>query len=325
MLSQVYVLKRNDIILKRIFANALTDSEIVDFSFKIKNMAAKEKAKEKGHFDFINYRVSYDMELESDSTFMFITGLMDDYFRSIRSALDTFKTEFLKLCSNNIKEIKLDSSKIKTLNNIIDKIHRELKPKISVVGFSGVGKTTIKNLIKLDEIPLQHIPTISGDIATIKIGKLFFNLFDFAGQDQFRYLWKGFIKASDSVLIITDSTPKNIEESRFFLELRDKEAPYARVAIIGNKQDLPNAMSAEDIQNAIGIKTYPMIANRKENREKMIHIIAEILDMNPESNPLIDPLFDEKQSIYAESLNGKKSPKILQDEGKVLTSKDSKE
>lgn len=325
MLSQVYVIKRNDIIFKRIFANALTNSEIVDFSYKIKNMAAKEKAKEKGHFDFINYRISYDMELNLDSIFMFITGLMDDYFRSIRTALDVFKTEFLKLIANNIKEIKLDSTKIKTLNNIIDKIHKDLRPKISLVGFSGVGKTTIKNLIKLDEIPLQHVPTIAGDIATIKIGNLFFNTFDFAGQDQYRYLWKGFIKESDAVLIITDSTPKSIEDSKFFLELRDKEAPYARVAIIGNKQDLPNAMSPETIQNVIGIKTYPMIANRKESREKMVRIIAEILDMDPESNPLLDPLFDEKQSKEVESFNDKKSPRNHQGEEQAVTPKNIKE
>ena len=127
-------------------------------------------------------------------------------------------------------------------------MHRNLKPKIALVGFAGVGKTTIKQLIKMDEIPLQHVPTITGEIATIKIGKLFFRLFDFAGQEQFKFLWKGFIKESDAVLVVTDSTLKNIEKSKFFLELKTKEVPHARAAIIGNKQDLSNALSVKEIE-----------------------------------------------------------------------------
>lgn len=295
MLRQVYIIKQDDIIYKRIFGNALTDPEIEDISFKIRNMARKAKEKETSHIDFFNYRVSYDVELELNLIFIFVTGLVDDYFRSIKTQLSNFKEDFLKLFADSIEKEMLDYSKIDILNAIIDKMHRNLKPKIAVVGFSGVGKTTIKKLLKLDEIPLQHIPTISGDIATIKIGKLFFSLFDFAGQDQFKYLWKGFIKGSDAVLIITDSTLKNIEKSRFFLELKEKEAYYARSAIIGNKQDLPNVMNVKEIEKLLGLKTYPMIANRIENRDKMIQIITEILDMNIESNPLLDDLVETKQ------------------------------
>ena len=70
----------------------------------------------------------------------------------------------------------LDSSVLSILDPIIDGIHRNLKPKISLIGYSGVGKTTITQLIKAKEIPLEHIPTITGEVATIKIGKLTFFL-----------------------------------------------------------------------------------------------------------------------------------------------------
>ncbi|GAH20676.1 unnamed protein product, partial [marine sediment metagenome] len=84
------------------------------------------------------------------------------------------------------------------------------------------------------EIPLQHVPTISGDIATIKIGKLFFRLFDFAGQEQFKFLWKNFIKESDAVLIITDSTIRNVEKSRYFSGLvfdRNTQLVIAKITL----------------------------------------------------------------------------------------------
>ena len=178
------------------------------------------------------------------------------------------------------------------LNSIIDGTHRNLRPKISLVGFSGVGKTTITQLIKAEEIPLEHIPTINGDVATIKIGKLTFPLWDFAGQEQFSLLWNRFIKGSDAVLLITNSTLENIEKSKFFLEFIKEEAPYAHSAIIGNKQDLPNALSVENIERITGVKTYSMVAIKPGNREKMMQIIADILDMSAEVSPLLKPIIE---------------------------------
>jgi len=184
---------------------------------------------------------------------------------------------------------------LEIINPVVDSIHRNLKPKISLVGFSGVGKTTITKLIKAEEIPLEHIPTITGDVATIKIGKLSFYLWDFAGQEQFSFLWNKFIKGSDAVLLITNSTLENIEKCKFFLELIKEEAPYAHSAVIGNKQDLPGAVGVERIEQILGVKTYSMIAIEPGNRKKMIQIIADILEMSAEISPLLKPLIERDE------------------------------
>ncbi len=301
-------MENENIIYKREFANALSDSEVREISSKIILMALRKMGKEIGHFDYFKYKVSYQMETDRKLLFLYITGLVDDYFRSIKGELENFKDLFIELFPQIADDHFLDPENIEKLNNYVEQVHRNLKPKISIIGFSGVGKTTIKQLIKLDEIPLEHIPTISGDIATIKIGKLFFNLFDFAGQDQFRYLWKSFIKGSDSILIVTDSTPQNIDQSKFFLELIEKEVPYARSAIIANKQDLSGAMTPEEIENILNLRTYPMIANRVENREKMIMIIADILDINVNSSNLLESAVDtEKMSLNIAKYLGRAS------------------
>ncbi|MFX1258055.1 MAG: ADP-ribosylation factor-like protein [Promethearchaeota archaeon] len=295
MLRQVFILNRDELIYQRIFANALDPEEVQNLRFKIKQKAMGELGKTIGYFDYYKFRVVYEVEMEFDIIFIFITGLMDDFFRLIRPIMISFKEKFLELFTEDFKKKKFDSEKIKDVDSIIDLLHSEIKPKISVVGFSGVGKTTIKNLIKKGEVPLHHVPTISGDIASIKIDNLEFSLFDFAGQEQFKYLWKGFIKGSNAVLVITDSTPINVEKSRFFIDLRNKEAPYACIAVIGNKQDLSNAMKVENIENILGLKTYSMIANRSENREKMIQIIADVLDVNIDSSPLIKRKIEQKE------------------------------
>ena len=305
MLRQIVVLKKNHILFKRYFSNALIDSEIEDLSYKIWNMAKKRIDKKTNHFDYFKFRVSYEVDLERDLIFIFITGLVDDYFRTIKPELSAFKHGFLNIINIDTGKIDLTPEQLEDLNAIADPLHKKLSPKIAVVGFSGVGKTTIKQLIKLDKIPIYHIPTITGDIATIKIGELFFNLFDFAGQDQFRYLWKSFIKGSDAVLLITDSTQYNINKSKFFIDLIEKEIPYARSAVIGNKQDLKDAMDTKEIEQELGLITYPMVANRNENRERMIRIIAEILDLSYEATPLIGSLM-EKSHLLEESIKKKK-------------------
>ena len=242
------------------------------------------------YYDFYKYKVSYIADKESKILFIFISDLSDD-FNLIKVELVRIKEEFLNLFKDNL-ESKIDDSLLNLMDPIIDKIHRNLKPKISLVGFSGVGKTTINQLIKASEIPLEHIPTITGDVAKVKIGRLEFLVWDFAGQEQFSFLWNKFIKGSDAVLIISDSTLENIEKSKFFLELIEEEAPYAHAAVIGNKQDLPNSLNVEDIERIIGIKAYSMIAIDPGNREKMIKIIADVLDMNATVSPLLKPIVE---------------------------------
>jgi len=144
---------------------------------------------------------------------------------------------------------------------------------------------------------LKSFPTITGKVSTIKIGKLVFHLWDFAGQEQFSYLWSDFIFGSDAVLLITDSTLENVEKSRYFIELIKDQTPNAHAAAIANKQDLENALSVEKIEEILGIKAYSMIAIESNNRDKMIQIVADILQMNTEESTLLKPIFERDQLI----------------------------
>lgn len=318
MLRQVFVIKGNKAIYQRVYGNALNSSDIENLFFKIMEEGKANLDEATGCFDYIKYRIAYTIDHEHNLIFLFITGLTDDFYRSIKIQLTNFKEQFINWFSEELKHTDIKNLNYKRMNIILDELHAHLKPKIALVGFAGVGKTTIKKLIKLDEIPLQHVPTITGEIATIKIGRLFFKLFDFAGQEQFKFLWKSFIKESDAVLIVTDSTVDNVEESKFFIDLKSREVPYARAAIIGNKQDLSNALSIDGIETITGIRTYPMIANRKENRNKMIRIIADVLDMSTADSPLLKELF-ESTDLSSETLFGKDETPLPQIDSSIIS------
>ncbi len=292
MLRQVYILKDEKVLYNKNFGRALF---IEDFQRLYQEILEEaDKGTSLDSYDFFKFKIIYTQLKDNGLTFMFITDINDDVDRT-KKELENLKEEFLDIFGNEVEN--LDPALMEILDPIMDTTHRNLKTKISLVGFSGVGKTTTTKLICLDEIPSVHIPTITGKISTIKIGKLYFHLWDFAGQEQFSYLWNDFILGSDAVLIITDSTLENVEKSKFFIELVKEHAPYAHTAVIGNKQDLPNALTIHKIQEILGLKTYSMVAIDPENRDKMIQIIADILEISTDTSPLLQPLFEREQLI----------------------------
>jgi len=295
MLCQAYIIFKDDIIYQRNFGKGLDNSLFLIILPKIKKDVFSEFGSEIGSYDFFRYRISYLIDKDYNLMFIFVSGLTDN-FDNLKVQLDDLKKVFLDFYRNSLKK-GLGTSIDEDLNPILDQIHRNLAPKISLVGFAGVGKSTITKLIKSEELPTEHVPTISGVISTIKLGKLYLSLWDFAGQEQFNYLWNRFIRESDAVLLITDSSFENVEKSKFFIDLINEEVPYSHSAIIGNKQDLATSIKIETIERLTGLKSFPMVAINPDNKVKMIRIIANLLEIDPEVSPLMQPFFEKEKLI----------------------------
>ncbi|MFW9881228.1 MAG: ADP-ribosylation factor-like protein, partial [Candidatus Thorarchaeota archaeon] len=178
-------------------------------------------------------------------------------------------------------------------------IQNNLPPHISVVGYEGVGKTTITNLVKTKNIPLIPDHTISGDIASLNIGKIKILIRDFTGDAEIGFLWNYFIKGSDAVLIITDSTLENIERSKFFLGIIDEETPFAYRIVIGNKCQLENSLKSSQIEEILGLKTYSISILNQESRNTLIQIFTEILEMSDTISPILD-IIKKKEFLLKE-------------------------
>ncbi|MCK4567648.1 MAG: GTP-binding protein, partial [Candidatus Thorarchaeota archaeon] len=168
------------------------------------------------------------------------------------------------------------------LKKVIENYARLIEPsvtirlKIALVGEGGVGKTTTLHLLLGDTPPLQYVPTIALNLETvenIRFGNYSLVLWDFAGQERFRKLWRFYFHGADVIFLVCDSSLRNVIISKDILKLIKRDAPKVPVFAMANKQDKPNAMKPEVVQKILGIPTYPMVAIDKARRDEMLRIL----------------------------------------------------
>ncbi len=155
-------------------------------------------------------------------------------------------------------------------------VHSKLK--IALVGEGGVGKTTTLHLLMGKRPPEQYIPTIAlgmDVIDNIHFATYSLVLWDFAGQERFRKLWKLYFQGADIVFLLTDSTLRNILVSKDIYSMIRRDAPNVPVVVIANKQDLPNALDPSIIERLIGAETHPLVAVDLCYRDDILKILLD--------------------------------------------------
>ena len=129
--------------------------------------------------------------------------------------------------------------------------------RILMVGLDAAGKTTILYKLKLGEI-VTTIPTIGFNVETVEYKNISFTVWDVGGQDKIRPLWRHYYQNTQGIIYVVDSNDRDrVQEAREELQkmLNEDELRDALLLVFANKQDLPNAMSAAEITDKLGLQS----------------------------------------------------------------------
>ena len=155
--------------------------------------------------------------------------------------------------------------------------------KVTFIGSPAVGKTTMLRLLSKDMTNRFYFPTHGFDLKTIKLDDYNIKVWDMGGQGQYLKTYsRDYLLGSDILFIVTDSTPRNVLNSRelikFATHFIDRECPIIAIA---NKQDLTKKhgiMSPDRIEEILHIKTYGLTAINPSERNKLLDIMRKELN-----------------------------------------------
>lgn len=161
--------------------------------------------------------------------------------------------------------------------SLVNSVMEERPPKISVLGFNGVGKTSICNYIE-GKKPEKLTPTMSIERHSFRLFDIPLIVWDFSDEIPEKMIQK-FLLGSDAVIIVLDSTQKNAEESLHLLKLTKNIVPHAELILVGNKQDQNKALSIEKLEQIMNNRVIPFNATDFANARLIQEQTAELLEI----------------------------------------------
>ncbi|XP_061273150.1 ADP-ribosylation factor-like protein 14 [Bos javanicus] len=129
--------------------------------------------------------------------------------------------------------------------------------RILLLGLDSAGKSTLLYKLKLNK-DIVTIPTVGFNVEMIELAKgVSLTVWDVGGQEKMRATWGLYCENTDGLVYVVDSTDtQRLEDSRKEFEhiLKNEYIKNVPVVLLANKQDMPGALSAEDITRMFKVK-----------------------------------------------------------------------
>ncbi|KAF9962560.1 ADP-ribosylation factor-like protein 8B [Modicella reniformis] len=134
---------------------------------------------------------------------------------------------------------------------------------LTLVGLQNSGKTTLVNVIALGQFSEDMIPTVGFNMRKVTKGSVTMKLWDIGGQPRFRSMWERYCRGVNAIVFVVDAADhEKMDAARTELRnLLDKpQLTDIPVLVLGNKNDLPGALTVEELIDAMNLK---QIASRE--------------------------------------------------------------
>ncbi|XKL62261.1 hypothetical protein PGB90_002094 [Kerria lacca] len=138
---------------------------------------------------------------------------------------------------------------------------KEKEMRLLLLGLDNAGKTTILKRFNGEDIH-SISPTLGFNIKTFDHNDYKLNVWDVGGQKSLRSYWRNYFECTDGVIWVVDSADKRrLQDCSVELHslLLEEQLAGATLLIFANKQDLPGALSPEEIRQVLdldSIKTH---------------------------------------------------------------------
>lgn len=274
MLRQVFVLKNNEVVYSYLFGTAFSSETLNQVKDTLADFIREPVEGTTFSRPLFNFQAVY---ASIQKLFFLFVADQSDRPEYVKEVVKPTAAKFLATFPNIPGSLK-DTENQNIFEQYLLEVHKNLHPKIALVGPLGVGKTTLAQLIQAQgttERPIMNF----GKIYAVQIGKLTFDLWDWVFPDMFSPLWNNFVRGSDVVIVVIDSTPDGIKGIGQFQTLHQREAKNARIAVVCNKQDIAGALTPDAIKDQVGLATYGITAANPKARFQFAAILEEILDL----------------------------------------------
>lgn len=134
---------------------------------------------------------------------------------------------------------------------------------ILILGVDKAGKTTLLERVKslytdYEGIPPDRIvPTVGLNIGRVEAHKSKLIFWDLGGQLGLRTIWEKYYEEAHAVLYVVDAAGSDrFDDAKGALDkiLRHEDLQGAPVLILANKQDLPGALTSEELAKQLEVK-----------------------------------------------------------------------
>jgi len=252
--------------------------------------------------DFMKEGSQSDIKSTATDEFKYFYTVIDEVIIVVCTDLDdddaVFNTQITTIRVKFIEQYGeiLTSGKWSGDRTIFTRFGREIDDiilapiKVAILGLGGVGKEDLVHLICGVDANLEYQPTINVDISNFDGMEIGVNrsieLWDFAGQSNFRSFWKSLLDSTDIALLVLDSTFETLYPTKKIIrDILDNHFKDVLVIGIANKQDMPNRLTPIFIERFLSemgiyppIRVHGMVATNPDYRGKIHMILRDAIN-----------------------------------------------